>query len=182
MHTSPDLRQVSDLTEMADAIRDQALAEANRSSGKRPNGTGRAGVIELSACLRQFSRGLATGIAKVLAANDQRVAAVYDYQPARPATSEQQPEHSPAIAIHLLIVVTAPSAALLALVASLTRALAASLWASPVFLSSARDLLVDANVITEQELRIGVGLAGLLSAVPAPSVKLWERETEVLAK
>jgi hypothetical protein len=139
MHINSDLRQVSDLRDMADAIRDQALAETYQSSGKGASGVRRAGVVERSTCPHQFLRSLATGTAKMLAANDQRVVAVYGYQPARPVASEQQAEPSPAIAIHLLIVVTAPSAALLALVASLTRALAASLRALPVFPSSARD-------------------------------------------
>jgi hypothetical protein len=176
------LRQVSDLRDMADALRDQALAEAYRSSGKTPNGVRRADVVERSTCPHQFLRSLATGIATMLAANDQRVVAVYGFQPARSAVSEHQSEPSPAAAIHLLIVVTAPSAALLAFVASLTRALAASMRALPLFPSSARDRLVDANVITEQELRMGIGLAGLLSAVPVPPVKLWEREAEVWAR
>lgn len=72
----------------------------------------------------------------------------------------------------------APSAALMAFVASLNRALAASLRALPAFQSLGRDPGVDANVITAHEQRLGLGLAGLPSAAPAPFAKLWERESE----
>jgi len=77
--------------------------------------------------------------------------------------------------VHLLVLVTAPSAALEAFVASLNRALSARLGALSGACFSPSGRLLDINVVTEQEVHQGVGIARLLSAV-LPPVRLWQRK------
>lgn len=92
VQASPDSRQVSNLGDIANAIRDEAVA--HRTHGERGGDASSTGVFERRVCCSRLSLGLAASLARVLAANDERVVAVYGYQPTMSTTSEKRPQRS----------------------------------------------------------------------------------------
>lgn len=168
--------RVSRLDEMAKRIRDEAVASARAPLDADQCLTELDGPVQRSDFKRHFLRALAVGVAQALAANDRRVLAVYAYETALNCGAEVNEPWGPLA--HLLVVVTVPSAALEAFVASLNRALGASLNALPRAHFSHAGPLLDINVVTEQEVRQGVGMARLLSARLPPPVQLWQRKEE----
>lgn len=167
---------VSRIDEMATRIRDQAVASARAQLDAKQCLPELDDPVHRSDCKRHFLRALAVGVAQALAANDRRVLAVYAYE-ATPDYGAEVNDLWGALA-HLLVVVTAPSAALEAFVASLNRGLGASLSALPRAHFSHAGPPLDINVVTEQEVRQGVGMARLLSARLPPPVQLWQRKDE----
>jgi hypothetical protein len=167
---------VSRLDEMATWIRDQAVASARAQLHADQRLTELDDPVQRSDFKRHFLRALADGVAQALAANDRRVVAVYAHE-TTPVHSAEVNNLSGALA-HLLVVVTAPSAALEALVASLNRALGASLNALPKAHFSHVGPPLDINVVTEREVRQGVGMARLLSARLPPPIQLWQHKEE----
>jgi hypothetical protein len=160
--------RVSRSDEIAQVIYDQAVASARTQT--------RAELEELTALpgyIGHFLRNLAAGVGAALGANDHRVVAVYAYE--APATRGTDVEPDGAPRLHLLVVVTAPSAALEAFIASLNRALGARLSEFPGAQFNLCGPLLDINVVTEAETRQGVGIARLLSAV-MPPIELWQRK------
>ena len=170
---APDTSRVSRSDEIAHAIVDQALASARAHLGPGQPLAEFDGLALRPGFFGQFSRNLTVGVAQALASNDQRVLAVYAYE-AAPRSGAGARALSGAL-VHLLVLVTAPSAALEAFVASLNRALGARLSALPGAQLRPPGPVLDINVVTEQEVRQEVGIARLLSAV-LPPVKLWQRK------
>lgn len=170
---STEVSQVSWLDELAYGICAQAVALARAQVSAGQADASLAELIEAPDFAAYFIRGLALGFAQTLAAHDQRVQVVYVSECAldRPERYAQ----SGALA-HLLVLVTAPSAALEALISSLNRGLAASLSALPRPWGTRTDLPLDISLVTEQEVRQGAGVARLLSAVRPPPAKLWQRQ------
>ncbi len=167
---------VSRLDEMAQRIRDQAAAAARAQLRAERQVTEPEDPAQRPDFRRHFLRALAVGVAQALAANDRRVLAVYACE-TTPAQGAEAHDRWGALA-HLLVVVTAPSAALEAFVASLNRALDASLAALPRTHFSHAGPPLDINVVTEQDVRLGVGMARLLSVRLPPPVQLWQRQEE----
>jgi hypothetical protein len=168
--------RVSCIDEMAKRIRDQAVASARAQLHADQYLTELDDPVQRSDFQRHFLQALAAGVAQALAANDRRVLAVYADETTRDHGAEVHDLWG-ALA-HLLVVVTAPSAALEAFVASLNRALGASLDALPKAHFSHAGPPLDIIVVTEQEVRLGVGMARLLSARLPPPVQLWQRQEE----
>lgn len=109
-----------------------------------------------------FKCGLAVCLGKVLGANDDRVRAVFHYDQTDPQ-------------LHLLVLVTEPTAALTAFLAALDRALTIELHNLHVPEFASRDRVLDAHLITPKEVRLGLGDAVLLSAVQAVPTRIWTR-------
>ena len=109
-----------------------------------------------------FKCGLAVCLGKVLGANDSRVRAVFHYDP---ADAE----------LHLLVLVTQPTAALTAFLAALDRAMAIELRNLHVPEFADRDRALDVHLITPKDVRLGLGDAALLSAVRAAPIRVWTR-------
>ncbi len=151
------------LSEVAETIRSEALGLARRTVSNVP-AAAPAQVLLLQPRFRAaFKAGLAASVAQVLGANDDRLLAVYTYDQEDPV-------------LHLLVLVTQPSAALTAFVAALDRALTADLHALGPTGFADRDSILDVNLITPKEVRLGLGYAVLLSAVSAAPLKVWTRE------
>jgi hypothetical protein len=157
--------RVSRSDEIAHAIFDEAVAAARVRTRADHHLCGFDELVNVPGFFGHFMQDLAAGVAQALAANDHRVLAVYGYEAAVDPVSEAQ---APCGAlVHLVVLVTAPSAALEAFVASLNRALGARFNpAGPV---------LDINAVTEREVRQRVGFGRLLSPV-LPTVKLWQRK------
>jgi hypothetical protein len=172
--TAPETGRVSRSDEIAHAIFDQAVASARGRMRVDQQLIGFKELVQRPDFVDHFLRDLAVGVAQALASNDQRVAAVYAYEVA-PSSGADASALSGAL-VSLLVVVTAPSAALGAFVASLNRALCARLSTHPGAHLSLSGPVLDINVVTEQEVRQEVGIARLLSAVVLSPVKLWQRK------
>jgi hypothetical protein len=77
--------------------------------------------------------------------------------------------------VHLLVKVSAASAALNAFVASLDRALTASLKELPSQAFTHREFILDVVVVDEEDVRLRRGPAAVITSVFAPALKIWER-------
>ena len=108
--------------------------------------------------------------------NDQRVREVYTYDPGLNADSEFGEEPALEMTLHLLVLVEAPSAALEAYINALNRALIESLKELPSPMFGQREFILDVSLITAQDVRRGLGSAGLLSAVFTQPIQVWRRE------
>jgi hypothetical protein len=168
--------QVSYLDEMAETIRDEALAQAREKLRVRYRDLNPARLLHRPDFLDYFKYALACGVAEALAANDRLVQAVYTYDPALNSDSEWSEERPLDTLAHLLVVVKKPSAALEAFVAALDRALTAVLKALPSATFAQCESVLDVSVITEQEVRLGLGYAAMLASVFAPPLRVWQRE------
>jgi hypothetical protein len=109
-----------------------------------------------------FKCGLAVCLGKVLGANDSRVRAVFHYDH---ADTE----------LHLLVLVSEPTAALTAFLAALDRAMAIELRNLHVPEFAAGQRALDVHLITPKDVRLGLGDAALLSAVQAAPIRVWTR-------
>jgi hypothetical protein len=159
---------------MAAGIRDQALAWALEKAAPGRRTVHLVELLERPGFRSSFVQALAKGVAQALAANDQRVLAVYAYE-AAPAPGGSAACEETTLA-HLLVLVTAPSAALEAFVSALNRALGVSLSGISRTCFGQYQPLLDINIVTEQQRQQGVGLARLLSAVRPRPIKLWQRQ------
>lgn len=118
--------------------------------------------------------GLTLSMTKHLADHDVEVRAVYAFEPSANADAEDAETLPPDDMLHLLVLVNRRTAALEALIASLDGALVEVLNECGVPRVPPR--LLDVNLITPEDVRLGIGLAGILSAVFAPPIKVWGRE------
>jgi hypothetical protein len=166
-------RGVAFLHEMAAEIRDQAVALTREKLVPDQRQAPLDDLLALPGFRRAFVQALALGVAQALADNDLRVLAVYAHM-AAPDPGAGAALQETALA-HLLVRVTAPSAALEAFVAALNGGLSASLSGITGTRFGQCQPLLDINIVTEQEVQQGVGLARLLSAVRPRPIKLWQR-------
>ena len=107
-----------------------------------------------------FKCGLAVCLGKVLGANDSQSQSSYDH-----ADTE----------LHLLVLVSEPTAALTAFLAALDRAMAIELRNLHVPEFAAGQRALDVHLITPKYVRLGLGDAVLLSAVQAAPIRVWTR-------
>ena len=168
--------QMQYLDEVAETIRDDAISQAREKLGAAQCGADLDSLLRRSDFFDYFKHGLASGVVNVLAAQDQDVQVVYTYDPSMNPDNETGEDLAQDPAVHLIVLVTTPTTALEVLVASLDRALTASLkeLASPRF--TRRESVLDLNLVTVEDVRLGVSYAGLLSGLFASPLKIWQRE------
>ena len=168
--------RVSYLDEMAETIRDKALRQAREKVRRRYRDLDLAPLLQRADFFDYFKYGLAYGVAEALAANDTQVQAVYTYDPTLNPDSESSEERPLDAMVHLLVVVKKPSAALEAFIAALDRAVTMGLKALPATPFAQCESVLDVRVITEKDVRLGLGYAAMLSSVFTPPLKVWQRE------
>lgn len=168
--------EISTMAEVAETIRNDAVHLAYQALPI----TQRDGNLQrLLTCPDFFNRlkyRLAVGVARELSANDPRVLAVYVFEPSANADDEIGIQLPIDPTLHLLVMVTAPSPALESFVESLDRALTMSLKYLPSPGFALRECILDVNLVTEDEARLGTGWAAILRSVFAPPIKLWQRD------
>jgi len=168
--------KISSLGELAKTIRASAVAEA--LSDRRAYASNEA-LLELEltrpSVRAAVKDGLARGVARAVAAHDPQVQAIYTYDPSVDPDGEGGDDQPFDATIHLLALVTAPSAALQAFIAALDRALTESLQDLPSPIFQIRESVLDLNLITRQDVQDRKGYAGLLSATFAPAIEIWRR-------
>ena len=171
----PTKTRITQIQEVAETIRDDALAKARAKMGVLQRNQDLITLFDNHAFFENFKYGLAEGITKSLAANDARVQAVYTYDPSANPSVENG-EYLPLDAtVHLLIVVSTASQALEAFVDSLDRALAHFVGELPSPIFSGRTGLIDGAILSSEDLKRGTGLANMLHSIYAPPLKVWAR-------
>ncbi len=168
--------QAVSVQQVADSIRDEALTDAQDQYAVFQRGSDLGSLLRHPDFFERLKYGLTVGVAKALAANDPTVLAVYTYDPSSNPDSESGDTAPLEATVHMLALVSTPSAALSAFIASLDRALTASLKSLPAPLFAQRESVLDVNLITEKDARLGIGYAALLSSLFAPPIKVWARE------
>ena len=166
----------SDLAEVAETIRNDAFTLAYQALPVAQRDGDVQRLLNEPAFFSRFKYRLCAAVARVLAANDPRVSAVYTFDPCANADDELGVELAPDATLHLLVLVSTPTAALESFVDSLDRALTMSLKYLPSPTFALRDSVLDVNLVTEEEVQLGVGWAALLRSVFAPAIEIWMRE------
>jgi hypothetical protein len=176
--TAQTSSHVLELDELARALTNDALAHARAKLSSRDRGLDAASLLGRPNFVASLKAELASGIAHALAENDRRVRAVYTYDPALNADSEDGVGLPQDLTLHLIVWVESSSAALEAFIGALDRALIEGLQelSSPLF--AQRSSWINPTIITDREVRLGLGAAGMLSAVFAPPIKVWDREAQ----
>lgn len=166
--------KVSHPAEAAKTILDEALALACRKLliFYSPESTS---LLDRPDFFDYFKYGLACGVARVLAASDQRVQEVYIHEASNP-DNEVAAEVPPDATVSLIVRVTTSSAALQGLIASLDRALLAGLKELNSARYAGREFVLDAIIVTEEEIALGIGYGHMLTSVFAPPLAVWRRE------
>ncbi len=170
--------RVVELDELAQGLTNDALAHARARLGHGDRSLDTATLLGRPEFVASLKPELASGLAAALAENDRRVQAVYIFDPALNADSEDGVELSPDLTLHLIVQVESGSAALEAFIGALDRALVEALQKLSPPLFAQRSSWISATIITDRDVRLGLGAAGLLSAVFAPPIKVWEHETQ----
>ncbi len=172
---TPAAARITQIQEVAETIRDDALAQARARMGVLQRAQDLETLFADHAFFENFKYGLAEGITKSLAANDARVKAVYTYDPSANPDAETG-EYLPLDAtVHLLIVVSTASQALEAFLDSLDRALTHFVRELPSPLFAGRTALIDGAILSAEDLERGTGLANMLRSIYAPPLKIWGR-------
>ena len=166
---------VSDVAGAAEEIRESALVFVREKLTAFQRGLDLNGLLRRSEYFEIFKYGLAIGVAEVLSRYDQRVQAVYTYE-LQTNTDVEAGEAAPLNpTLHMLLLVSTPSAALEAFINSLDRALLASLKELALPVLKQRDFILEVNLVTRQDIQYQIGYAKLLSSVFAPPLKVWQR-------
>lgn len=153
---------ITDMDIVAEAMRAEALdlARLHLTSDDRAATT--RDLIRDPGFRAHFKRQLAVCVAAVIGASDARVQCVFTYDLADPP-------------LHLLVLVSQPTAGLVAFLTSLDRSLLASLEDLHLPELEGRESILDVHPITPKEVRLGIGYAALLSAVFTSPIKIWKR-------
>lgn len=166
---------VSPLDEVVETIREDALTLAQERLSAPLRGLELKRLLRRPEFVDNLKYGLALGVANALSANDKHIQAVYIYEPSANPDSELGNDLPVDATVHMLAVVQSPSAALEAFIASLDRALSASLRDLPSPKFAERESILDMNILTEKDVELGRGYAALLSSIFAPPLKIWQR-------
>jgi hypothetical protein len=153
---------ISDMDVLAEAIRAEAIDQAKAALPQEERPLRLEALLGRPMFARTLKDQLARGVAATIGASDARVLAVFGYDPESPL-------------IHLLVLVARPSAGLEAFIDSLDRSLALSMQDLRLPEFYGRERLLDASLITPQDVRLGLGVAALLSSVVHTPDRLWQR-------
>ncbi|UCG24124.1 MAG: hypothetical protein JSW55_18705 [Chloroflexota bacterium] len=174
--TESTIGQVTRLQEVAETIRDNALAVARSRLPARQQEASLADLLQIPAFLNSFKYGLAEGATNVIVANDGNIQAIYLFEESANPDSETEDALAPDLTVHLLLLVDSNSAALEAFIESLDRSLTELLSDLPSPLLAKRTSLLNVIPITQEDVDARQGYGALLSSVFARPVKLWARK------
>jgi hypothetical protein len=153
---------ISDMDVLAEAIRAEAIDQAKLALPEEDRPMRLEALLGRPAFARLLKEQLARGVAATIGASDSRVQAVFGYDLGSPL-------------IHLLVLVARPSAGLEAFIDALDRSLALSLQDLRLPEYYGRERLLDASLVTPQDVRLGLGVAALLSSVVHSPERFWQR-------
>jgi hypothetical protein len=169
--------QASTLADAAASIRDAAIERGRVKLAAPQRELGLESLLNYNPTFFDyFKYELASGVARILAENDHNVQAIYMCDPAANPECEIGGTLPLSATVHLIVKAKTVSAALEAFVAALDRALTASLRDLPSPLFEKRAFILNASLVTEEDIRLRHGHAALISSLFAPALKIWRRE------
>lgn len=170
--------EATHLVEVGETIRENALMKARAKLGEPGDQLDEESLFKRGAFVERFNYEVAMGAAFSIAANDQHVRAVYLFEPdANPDIGEGLIDSTDA-SVHLLAVVSSPSAALESFIASLDRSLVQSLRGLDTQLFEPRESILDVKLISDEDIANKSGYAVLLGSIHAPAIQIWRRGEE----
>jgi hypothetical protein len=167
--------QAMDLQMVALVIRDEAVERARGKISPLNRDLELAALLQRSDFVDYFKYALATGVAEALAVNDANVQEVYICDPGMNADTGTGADVPLDGGLYLIVRVDTVSAALESFIAALDSALLDGLKGLPSPLFATREFVLDANLVTEDDIRNGTGYARMLSSMHAPPLKVWAR-------
>jgi hypothetical protein len=175
MITHIDQETVTHLQNVANTLRDDAVRLAAEMVSTGQPGVSLEKLLQRRDFLSRMTYSLAREVARILAENDRHVESVYLYEPSANPDSEAGIELPVEATLHLLVSVTAPTAALESFIRALDRALTDSLRELPSPLYAGRTSILNVCLVTGEDIRERRGYAALLTSVFAPPLKIWDR-------
>ena len=169
------INQVTQLQELALKIQNEALAQAYAKMVPVQQALGLEYLLKNRDFFQSFKYYLAEGVAKTVGANDRQLQAVYLFEPSTNPDAETGECLPLEATIHLLIVVSNPSAALDIFVEALDNGLTRHLNQMPSPLLAKCSSILNAIVLSKEAVDQRQGYASLVSSILAPPFKLWER-------
>lgn len=169
--------EVSTVAEIAETVRNEALTLAYKGFADAPPDGDLQKLLASPAFVNHVKYRLAIAVANVLGTYDRRVLSVhYVYNTAPDPDAPVDPDAPGDPLLHLLVLITSPTAALEAFVRGLDRALVHSLRQLPSPEFAGLTTVLDIKLFAEEESRRGTGWTAHLRSEFAPPVPLWERE------
>ena len=171
-----DQRQVSSMFETVETIRGNALNRARTKMPPLDQDAELAELLQRRDFAEYLKHAIAQEVAQVLATNDERVQAIYLFEESTNPDAQTE-DYLPFVdlTVRLLALVTSPSAAFEAFVASLDRILTKVLCELPSTEFARRTSFLDVLPVTQSDVEQGHGYARLLSSVYARPLRIWER-------
>lgn len=169
------LGQVTQLQEIARQIYHEALGQTYARVAPAQQALELDCLFQNEDFFQSFKYYLAKGVAETLGVNDRQVQAIYLFEPvdhSEAETSQYQPSETP---IHLLVVVSKTSAALDAFIEALEQSLTRFVNKLVSPLLAERRSILNVMLVTKEAVEQRQGYASLISSIPAPPFKLWER-------
>ena len=167
---------LSYLDEVAETIRDDAIALARRKLGATRGGSDLNKLLRDPLFLDYFKYGLALGVVNVLAASDGNVHTAYLHEPAMDSVKDAGEDRQD-VTLHLILqLIMTPRVSLERLIDTLDGALAASLRELPSPRLEQRESVLDISLVADEEIRYGMSRAGLVVGLFASPLRIWQRE------
>jgi hypothetical protein len=166
---------VTSLQEIAETICDNAINQAIAKFSPSLRNIGLAELMKRNEFFDYFQYGLANGITNVLAANDERVQAIYYFDPYMNPDAETEEFMPLDVSVNLLVLVQSKTAALTSFIAALDRALTQRVVELPSSAVAALSSILNALLITEADVTNRKGYAALISSMFAKPRQIWSR-------
>jgi hypothetical protein len=167
--------QVTQIQDIVESIREEALRGASGKLAPLQRDLPREDLFQRHDFVEHFKYAVAQGVAQTLAAYDERVQAIYLFDPDANPDAEVEEFLSPDPNIHLLLQVETHSAALEAFIEALDRALTRATREMPAPLFARLPSILNVNLISEADVAQGKGMASLLNAVFSRPIAIWKR-------
>ena len=156
---------VTSLQEVAETIQIDALQHAHTMSIQPARAADLAELLQWHDFLNHFKFGLAERIANTLAAHDEHVQAIFYFDPNLSADAETETYIPLDPSVNLLVQVTSKSAALQSFIVAIDQALIEQTRALPSPLFASLETILNAIVITAEDVQHKQGYAALLSSL-----------------
>jgi len=173
---APSHDQVTQLQDVTHKISKEALTQTYSKMVPVQQSLGLEYLLQRDDFFQSFKYCLAKGVAKTVGTNDRQVQAVYFFEPSTNPDAETGECLPPEATIHLLIIVSKPSAALDAFIEALDQELTRNVNEMPSSLLAESRSILNAVILTEEAVEQRQGYASLVLSILAPPFKLWEHE------
>ena len=164
---------VTSLQEVAETILADALQFAHDKFTQPMRAAGLEELMQRHDFIDYFKLGLAERIANTLAAHDEHVQAIYYFDPSLGSDAGTETYTALDPSINLLIRVKLKSAALSSFIAALDDALAREVRKLPSPYYGSLVTILNAILITEEDVEQGRGYAALLSSLYLKPRQVW---------